>query len=729
MSSIRKLPTIIVVLILILITLNIEPNNVCAISKVTSKPTQKKMIILAQVKQPMLSQSGLAEWISVANAKKYQVQLYLNSSEQGTPLILSIGKTSYSFLSAMREAGPGSYTIKVTAIGDGKAYADGPQSKASSQQIIRMLPQMAQPVWIGNTINWIIDTNATNYVVKLFNKDALISSKTVSADAASLDFGNKISQSSPGIYTASVQTEGTGLYLDGAASILSNANVQSVSLDQVRKPAFSTSGATTWQNVANATNYKVQLCLNDLALGAPQAVNSGDKGCNFLPTMRATGPGSYSVKVTAIGDGLLYMNGPQSIASNTQEISKATIVTNINLNSSGIANWTAESSTSCDLKLYKDGILASAQNGVTSGYGYLAIMRDLGVGKYSVTVTTRSDAGLTLDSDESAPSNTQMITMLPRPAQPLWESNTITWNKDINASGYEVNLFKGDSLITTQTIPTGTTSFDFSNIISQNTPGDFKATVQAKGSGLLIDSGDSLLSTSNIKAVKLPKVEKPMLTTAGIAKWKNVANSASYRIQLYLNNNLLISELTENNGDKGCDFTSIIKETYAKFNRPCSFSVKVIANGDMVYLTADESDISNPLIVGAVVTSYGTAEIVLGPMTNVNTNKDYLNITKVTPIDNLLNGVETTFIVEVDYNLITVDSAILVIFANNGAEPNKGNEVSEFKVYKGSGKIRFITSIKPKMWNNTSFWILSTMHKEFDYPDITVSPAFNIKVK
>ncbi|WP_249661958.1 hypothetical protein, partial [Lysinibacillus fusiformis] len=49
---------------------------------------------------------------------------------------------------------------------------------------------------------------------------------------------------------------------------------------------------------------------------------------NFLAAMRAAGVGTYTVTVTAKGDGLVYLDGVPSSHSNTQTVIKLASITN-----------------------------------------------------------------------------------------------------------------------------------------------------------------------------------------------------------------------------------------------------------------------------------------------------------------------------------------------------------------------------------------------------------------
>jgi len=75
---------------------------------------------------------GKAKWDAVANASNYSVQLYKDDDEQGSAVSVSSG-TEHDFTSVIEDEGSGSYTFKVTAIGNGTTYSDSPQSGASPE--------------------------------------------------------------------------------------------------------------------------------------------------------------------------------------------------------------------------------------------------------------------------------------------------------------------------------------------------------------------------------------------------------------------------------------------------------------------------------------------------------------------------------------------------------------------------------------------------------------------
>lgn len=98
--------------------------------------TLKKKINLVQLAAPVdvkwdETVKGKAVWSLVANASGYKVQLYKNSSKQGSEVVLGTGAASYDFTSQIAESG--TYTFKVWATGN-SVYGDS--EKATSEEYV-----------------------------------------------------------------------------------------------------------------------------------------------------------------------------------------------------------------------------------------------------------------------------------------------------------------------------------------------------------------------------------------------------------------------------------------------------------------------------------------------------------------------------------------------------------------------------------------------------------------
>jgi uncharacterized protein YkvS len=138
-------------------------------------------------------------------------------------------------------------------------------------------------------------------------------------------------------------------------------------------------------------------------------------------------------------------------------------------------------------------------------------------------------------------------------------------------------------------------------------------------------------------------------------------------------------------------------------------------NGELIYNT---QGISLGLMTRVIDISTiypglrGTIEKLNDQTVEVNPSIDNVVITKVEPNENLQEGVETYITIEVEYNLISMDKAILDICFNTGGihgeTSENAMESSIWEVSMGQGKYRFIIPVVPKRWEDGSpFWVLS----------------------
>lgn len=142
------------------------------------------------------------------------------------------------------------------------------------------------------------------------------------------------------------------------------------------------------------------------------------------------------------------------------------------------------------------------------------------------------------------------------------------------------------------------------------------------------------------------------------------------------------------------------------------------SDGELIYNT---QGVNLGLMTGVIDISTiypglrGTIEKLSEQTVEVNPNIDNVIITKVEPNENLQAGVETYITIEVEYNLISMDNAILDICFNTGGihgeTPENAMESSIWEVSKGHGKYRFILPVVPIQWEDGSpFWVLSGLH-------------------
>ncbi|QHW31382.1 tandem-95 repeat protein [Paenibacillus rhizovicinus] len=94
-------------------------------------------------------------------------------------------------------------------------------------------------------------------------------------------------------------------------------------LPQVTGATMSPYGTVaSWNSVANAVGYDVQMYRNGSVWGGAVSLGAGASNWDFQAAMLAGGPADYKVKVTAKGDIVNFVDGPQSAESNLRTIFK-----------------------------------------------------------------------------------------------------------------------------------------------------------------------------------------------------------------------------------------------------------------------------------------------------------------------------------------------------------------------------------------------------------------------
>jgi len=189
-------------------------------------------------------------------------------------------------------------------------------------------------------------------------------------------------------------------------------------------PALNAEGVASWTYAgdANVTNYSLRLYKGDVEQGTAVPIAKGTFTHSFLTVMRNAGTGVYSFTVTAIGDGIDYATSPESDKSNTREVTQSPKITDIWWAENGKIEWLNPGGGrdgNYTVQVYEnqtfDGIYRPAEYKDTpadvfpdtkSDYhlAFAGIPAKIGT-LFSVTVITKGDDLLMIDSEESEPSN------------------------------------------------------------------------------------------------------------------------------------------------------------------------------------------------------------------------------------------------------------------------------------------------------------------------------------
>ncbi|NLA26690.1 MAG: hypothetical protein GX878_04775 [Firmicutes bacterium] len=514
---------------------------------VSTASAAKVVAKLAAPAKPGFSDEGVATWSEVSGATGYVVNLY-----EGTALVegyttLSADEREYDFLSAIQENGPGSYTVKVKAMGTGYNL-NSDESAASDPRVASVLPAPTGLGWKSSTepkLSWNAITGATGYLVQLYKGGTAVGSP-LNATGTSYDFTVAIGDTA-GYYTARVQAVGDDYFvLDSPLSALSATFTKTGPLGTVTGLALSDKGVATWVDEPDAVSFKVQLYKAFLgAVGSALNVDPGVQSADFRDAMRGAGVGDYYVSVTAIAeDGSLFSDG-NLFNSNDQTVSKLAGPALITFNNQGVFTWSAvANATSYNVTL---NLPAGHPLSVAPSYDvdaddersidYLSYMRQH-PGAYTVTVKALDTVGLYLDSSGII-SVIQTVKKLDQVTKPVLDnSGEATWTDVNDAAGYAVALYKGAGLVAGETVLPGVESFNFLDAIKAEGIGNYSVVVTALGDAYLVLDGDPSEASDPVTAQVLPGVNEPGLTVDNdtgemTLEWDEVEGATGYLVTFY----------------------------------------------------------------------------------------------------------------------------------------------------------------------------------------------------
>lgn len=405
------------------------------------------------------------------------------------------------------------------------------------------LPQVEKPYWDGNVIKW-EDTahpHQYRYKVTLYKGGTEVTSTEVSPGVKMYDFTTALESNKPGRFTATVQAlaEPGSEYEDGEPSVASAEKTVSVQLGKVNQPWWGTGDeywTIKWNAVPNATGYKVYLYRGE------DLVNSYDVGnvTSYNLDSYTTDAGSYSVEVQALGDGELWLDGPNSDRSSARvSVGPLPDVTGLNwdITDAGVITWNSVSGAagyhvrlhdSTDEVVFEDDEVLAAD----TSYDLLEKMRDEGVGSYYVTIKALGDGMSSYDSPNWKDSSPKEIIQLDAPTNLVFSSSGVaSWDNVANNSGYAVELYHGTSLVGSYATPADDNDYDFNNIIkTRSQEGSYYFKVQALGTGYYLKSELADSDTINVQRLGEP-VNRTLVN--GQASWDAVEHAYQYELTLY----------------------------------------------------------------------------------------------------------------------------------------------------------------------------------------------------
>lgn len=553
-----------------------------------------KAIKLGQVANLHLTDSGAAEWDALTNAVSYSVGLYKGAAHIASD---NTNGLSYDFLSAIRSNGPGSYTVKVTATGDGTYYSNGDPAESSAQNVSKLNNAANLNLTTAGLATWNAVVNASGYEVQLYRNGTAAGTPVSVTSGTSADFSANMTDG--GTYKFTVIAKGDGKFILDSEGATSGEVRILYRLAQVAKPAINNQGEAAWTDVEDESSYQVTLydeSNNEISAAEEPA---GTISHSFLADMRENGAGRYYVSVQAIGDGVDYASGLVSDASDYQTITQAATVAAGLTWTGDTAHWTGTADASgYGVQLHLNGSPVGAARsvlpaGVTAGMDFSDLIAANGGGVYTYKVTAKGDGYLVLDAEASAFSNENIEPVtLPRvTGVTISNAGTASWSDIANESGYTIKLYKDGSLLSdgAVAVAAGTVSYDYQSKMLEKGTGAYTVTVTATGDGTYYRDGAESEPSVARSVVKLAKVTG-LSWNGNVANWTQADNAAGYEVQLYLEGTTegALVSVSAANAASGVDFSSAFAAGSGG-----NYTFKVKAKGSNLYLDSDLSDASS----------------------------------------------------------------------------------------------------------------------------------------
>ena len=263
-------------------------------------------------------------WNAVSNASSYTVTVKKGGTNVTGLVDVANATTSFN-LSGRSLPGGTDYTVLVKAIGDVTNFTDSSASAASAAVTLPAL-QLSTPTGFSvssTTISWGAVSNVTSYEVEIFRGGVSVGGELAAVSTGTTTSIDLSGRSLPGgSYTVKVTAKGDGtVYSDSAKSAASGA--ATLPAVQLSSPSgLSVTGTTaTWSAVTNAVGYSVHVVKQvspevEINLGTVTVTELTYNLITFAEHANCVAE-TYSVFVSALGDGTAYSNSINAVGSVT----------------------------------------------------------------------------------------------------------------------------------------------------------------------------------------------------------------------------------------------------------------------------------------------------------------------------------------------------------------------------------------------------------------------------
>lgn len=469
-------------------------------------------------------------WNYVNNAEKYLLELFLNEQK-----ILEKFISENEFDISDYKDKTGIYRVRIKTIGDEKFYLNSDFSEFSENNIkYEHLDQVRLNNWENDIISWQKIDNADKYIVEIiFNLERISTDSTYD-----LKYDISDIKKETGKYRVRVKAVSESeVYLDGRFSLLSEENIKSEKLQRVILNSWDKDNIS-WNKIDNAEKYLIELFFNNEKIYEKKQLN-----LNYNISNHKTKTGIYNLRVKALGDDNLYLEGEFSEFSENNIKSETLNQVKLNLWQEDIINWTPiNNSEGYKIEVFFNDELLYKDYTEKNNYNISSLKTKAGT--YKVRVKALGDNKIYYDSIFSNFSTLNIKSeQLDKVKLNVWKGDIITWEKIKEAEIYLVEVFYYEQKIKTDITPEN--KYDISSV--KEKPGEYRVRVKAIGDSLIyLESEYSQMSEENIKT-KILEIKEDKKWNFYELIWENVEGAKAYKINLFKDNNLIYELTLDNN--------------------------------------------------------------------------------------------------------------------------------------------------------------------------------------